>query len=63
MKKSHGMWTEGEGIAYEANQQITRRGLAMKHIENVGETILLNGQPLSLVTRAGVKAWVEQTLH
>lgn len=27
----------------------------MNHIENVGETILLDGQPLSLVTQAGVK--------
>lgn len=35
----------------------------MKHIENVGETILLDGQPLSLVTRAGVKAWVENGIE
>lgn len=32
----------------------------MKNIENVGETILLNGQPLSLVTKAGVEEWIEQ---
>lgn len=35
----------------------------MNQIENVGETILLDGQPLSLVTRAGVKAWVENGIE
>lgn len=35
----------------------------MKHIENVGETILLDGQPLSLVTQAGVEAWVENGIE
>ena len=35
----------------------------MKHIENVGETILLDGQPLSLVTQAGVAAWVENGIE
>lgn len=29
-------------------------------ISNVGETILLDGAPLSLVTRAGVEAWIEK---
>lgn len=32
----------------------------MDEIINVGETILLDGQPLSLVTRAGVEAWTEE---
>jgi hypothetical protein len=31
----------------------------MEEIFNVGETILLDGKPLSLVTPAGVKAWIE----
>lgn len=35
----------------------------MNHIENVGETILLDGQPLSLVTQAGVAAWVENGIE
>lgn len=30
----------------------------MEEIFNVGETILLDGEPLSLVTRAGVEAWI-----
>lgn len=30
----------------------------LEHIENIGETILLNGQPLSLVTRAGIEVWI-----
>ncbi|MBO9468238.1 hypothetical protein J7443_23630 [Tropicibacter sp. R15_0] len=32
----------------------------MKEIFNVGETILLDGKPLSLVTRAGVEGWIEE---
>ena len=32
----------------------------MDEIFNVGETILLDDQPLSLVTRAGVEAWTEE---
>ncbi|MCF7748874.1 hypothetical protein GLP43_15010 [Sulfitobacter sp. M39] len=35
----------------------------MNHIEVVGETILLDGQPLSLVTQAGVAAWVENGIE
>ena len=35
----------------------------MNHIENVGETILLDGQPLSLATHAGVAAWVENGIE
>lgn len=35
----------------------------MNHIENVGETILLDGQPLSLVTQAGVEVWVENGIE
>ena len=35
----------------------------MNHIENVGETILLDGQPLSLVTQAGVEMWVENGIE
>ena len=31
----------------------------MNEVFNVGETILLDGEPLSLVTRAGVEAWIE----
>jgi len=31
----------------------------MNEVMNVGETILLDGEPLSLVTRAGVEAWIE----
>lgn len=31
----------------------------MDEVMNVGETILLDGEPLSLVTRAGVEAWIE----
>ena len=31
----------------------------MNKVMNVGETILLDGEPLSLVTRAGVEAWIE----
>lgn len=30
----------------------------MDEVMNVGETILQDGEPLSLVTRAGVEAWV-----
>ncbi|MFG6511799.1 MAG: hypothetical protein ACRBB0_21770 [Pelagimonas sp.] len=29
-------------------------------IFNVGETILLDGEPLNLVTPAGVEAWIEK---
>jgi len=32
----------------------------MYEVFNVGETILLDGEPLSLVTRAGVEAWIEK---
>jgi len=32
----------------------------MDEIFNVGETILLDGEPLPLVTRAGVEAWIEE---
>ena len=32
----------------------------MDEVFNVGETILLDGEPLSLVTRACVEAWVEK---
>ncbi|WP_299592881.1 hypothetical protein [uncultured Tateyamaria sp.] len=32
----------------------------MNEVMNVGETILLDGEPLSLVTRAGVEAWIEK---
>ncbi|WP_282063921.1 hypothetical protein [Roseobacter litoralis] len=31
----------------------------MNEVMNVGETILLDGEPLSLVTRAGVEAWIK----
>lgn len=31
----------------------------MYEVFNVGETILLDGEPLSLVTRTGVEAWIE----
>lgn len=31
----------------------------MDEVMNVGETILLDGEPLSLVTRAGVEAWIK----
>lgn len=31
----------------------------MDEVFNVGETILLDGEPLSLVTSAGVEAWIE----
>lgn len=31
----------------------------MDEVFNVGETILLDGKPLSLVTPAGVEAWIE----
>lgn len=31
----------------------------MNEVMNVGEMILLDGEPLSLVTRAGVEAWIE----
>lgn len=31
----------------------------MDEIFNVGDTILLDGEPLSLVTRAGVEGWIE----
>ena len=31
----------------------------MDEVMNVGETILLDGEPLSLVTRVGVEAWIE----
>lgn len=30
----------------------------MDEVMNVGETILLDGEPLHLVTRAGVEAWI-----
>jgi len=32
----------------------------MDEIFNIGETILLDGEPLSLVTRAGVEAWIKE---
>lgn len=32
----------------------------MEEVFNVGETILLDGTPLSLVTRAGVEGWIEK---
>lgn len=32
----------------------------MQEIFNVGETILLDGEPLSLVTPAGVEDWIEK---
>jgi hypothetical protein len=32
----------------------------MNEVFNVGDTILLDGEPLSLVTRAGVEAWIEK---
>lgn len=32
----------------------------MDEVFNVGETILMDGEPLSLVTRAGVEAWIEK---
>ncbi len=31
----------------------------MDEVFNVGETILLDGKPLSLVTPAGVEAWID----
>lgn len=31
----------------------------MAQVFNVGETILLEGEPLNLVTRAGVENWIE----
>lgn len=31
----------------------------MEQISNVGETTLLNGRPLALVTREGVRTWIE----
>lgn len=31
----------------------------MDEVFNVGETILLDGEPLSLVTPAGVEAWID----
>lgn len=31
----------------------------MNEVMNVGETILLDGEPLSLVTGAGVEAWIK----
>jgi hypothetical protein len=35
----------------------------MKEIFNVGETNLLDGTPLALVTRDGVKAWIEDGIQ
>ncbi|MBV0914289.1 hypothetical protein [Anianabacter salinae] len=35
----------------------------MDEVFNVGETILLDGEPLSLVTRAGVEAWIDQGIR
>ena len=32
----------------------------MHEVFNVGETILLDGEPLSLVTPAGVERWIEK---
>ena len=32
----------------------------MQEVFNVGETILLDGEPLSLVTPAGVERWIEK---
>jgi len=31
----------------------------MNEVFNVGETILLEGEPLNLVTQAGVESWIE----
>lgn len=31
----------------------------MNEVFNVGETILLDGEPLSMVTRTGVERWIE----
>lgn len=33
----------------------------MEEVFNVGETILLDGEPLSLAPPAGVEAWIEQS--
>lgn len=35
----------------------------MDGLFNVGETILLDGAPLSLVTPAGVEAWIEEGIQ
>lgn len=35
----------------------------MNEVMNVGETILLDGKPLSLVTRAGVEAWIKSGIR
>ncbi len=35
----------------------------MENIFNVGETILLDGKPLCLVTRAGVEDWIEKGIR
>jgi len=32
----------------------------MDEVFNVGKTLLLDGQPLSMVTPAGVEAWIDQ---
>ncbi|MEY8828561.1 hypothetical protein AB9K29_01610 [Phaeobacter italicus] len=32
----------------------------MYEVFNVGKTLLLDGQPMSLVTPAGVEAWIDQ---
>lgn len=32
----------------------------MDEVFNVGKTLLLDGQPMSLVTPAGVEAWIDQ---
>ena len=34
----------------------------MYEVFNVGKTILLDGKPLSLVTPAGVEAWIENVI-
>lgn len=35
----------------------------MYEVFNVGETILLDGRPLCLVTPAGVQAWIEKDVQ
>lgn len=32
----------------------------MDEVFNVGDTILLDGEPLALVTQAGVESWIEK---
>ena len=35
----------------------------MDEVFNVGKTLLLDGQPMSLVTPAGVEAWIDQGIN